>query len=402
MQTVEKLHKSYESGEYDAQLIEFYGEENLERQRKRYTDALYFYGGTYGWSRKISMYSVPYSVFLAGDGCDVSIPTDIDALILVADNGTNVSRTRFRSFTGEDNIDTYQYGPYSSEYGIVTGMVRGAEQGFRHFRYRAYGIDMYVDADTLPGIGLDEASHLVMAMGYAYNDIFNKGRLSNKQIADAVQWTLANYLPGDSHATDVYSSIDGKPMLGDFTNAENPTVKPIELDMLGCTMYTVDLGTTDVEIPDGEVDGRLDALIDRLGAQPDEMDEKEFYLKAGEIEDPDRTALLYLMDYYTQENFADIYAENTDEGIGSPTVETTVEPEGVTLGGAIKWHSRVYDPYWMTLCCVKEGVRERFVSSVEKIFGEGTVRKVSVARKPSMRLADGGGKSIQEIVYFVD
>ncbi len=403
MQTVEKLHKAYERGDYDGDLARYYGDHNVERQRKRYVDALYFFGATYGWSRKISMYSVPYSVMLAGDGCDVSIPTDIDALMLVADNGTNVSRTRFRSFTGEDNIDLYQYGPYTSEYGIITGLVRGVQQSFKRSKYMTYGIDMYVDADTLPGIGLDEAAHIAMGIGFVFNDVFNKNKLTTKQVADAVQWALANYMLADSYATGIYSSFEGKTMLGDFSNAENPTVKPIDLDMCGCSMFTVNIGNTSIDIPEAEVDSRIDKLIDVLGASPDEMAEGEFYSKIAEKKIDDKEALLYLLDYYTQENFSNIYAENSDDGVGAPVVEKSIDPLGETLDGAVKkWHSKPYDLYWMTLCCVSNVCADSFKKAMETVYGEGCVTKVGVARKPAARLSEAGGRSYAERVYFVE
>jgi hypothetical protein len=402
MRTVEKLLEEYKRGKYDDRLKDFYGRDQLEYQKRRYEFSIGFFGATYGWDRKINIYTVPYSVILAGDGCDVAIPTDLDALMLVADNGTNVSRTRFRSFIGEDNIDTYQAGPYTSEYGIVTGLVRGIQQAFRHFNYGTYGIDMYMDCDTLPGIGLDEAAHMATAIGCVYNDIFNDNKLSPAQIARAVQWALANYMLCDSTATDIYSSIEGKAVLGDFTNQENPTVKPINADMDGKSMYVIKIGDNLHDIDESEVDSRIDGLLKELGIEIEKTDEKEFYSKLAEAENVDIGALLYVLDYYTQENFGKIYEVNSDDGIGSPTVEKSVEPIGETVGGAIKYHSKVNEPYFLELLCVGDESESEFLKAIEKIWGKGSAIKLSFAKRPATKLIDALGKSVNQPVYYIE
>lgn len=386
MQRVDKVKKLLDRGELDSVLIQRYGQEHLEEQKLRYAEAVDFFGKTYGWDRKINIYCVPYSVLLAGDGADVSIATDMDALLLAADSGVNVSRLRIKNYTGEDNIDLYQHGPYTSEYPLTAGVMRGIQQAFLHFKYDIYGADIYLVADTVPGSGLDEAAHMAMSLAYVYNDMFNDGKLTPPQISKAVQWALANYVLTDSYATDTYSSLTGESLTGDFTNAEAEVVTPIQPDMQNCRMYTVNINTTAVDLPEEEVDGRLDAFMAKLGKDVDRMSEKEFYEILSAMEEPDCEAALFLMDYFTQENFAGIYAVNAVDGIGSPTVEQTVESRGETVGGAIKWHNKIYNLYWMALCCVSGDAQEAFEKAMAHLFGENHTSKLSFAKQPAAKV----------------
>lgn len=386
MKRLERIIKDMDAGEFDSLLHERYGDANFEMQKQRWHDAADFYGKTYGYDRKINAYAVPYSVLLAGDGSDIAMPTDMDALIMVSDNGTNITRLRCRDYTGEDNVDLYQHGPYTMETEFTTAVVRGVLQAFNHFKYNVYGLDMYVDADTLPGSGLDEAAHLAMTLAYVFNDVFNDGKLTERQLAEAVQWTLANYVMVDSYATDVYSTLQGKVISGDFTNADAEVISDLDLDMCSCSMYAVNIGLTNVDVPEEEVDRKLDTFLAKLGKEPDSIEEKEFYSIFGKMEGRDKEAALFLMDYYTQENFAEIYAENAVDGIGSPSVERSLTAEKDSVGGAIKWHNKVYNPYWMALCCVKDNAVAEFKTAMEKQFGAGCVKAVTVCAKPAAKI----------------
>lgn len=382
MEKNQKILKAVMNGEYNEILIGTYGEDKLYNNKMRIEEALTTWGQIYDFNRECCIYSVPYSVLLAGDGADVAVPTDKDMIAVVGKNGANISRIRCRDFLGEDNIDIYQHGPYGLESEFTIGVIRGVQQGFMKKGYRRIeGIDMYIDCDTLPGFGLDEPAHLATAVAYVINQISFGGEVSEKELAEIVQYAMANHIMVDSYATDVYASLRGKAVTGDFTNAEAEVISEANIDMKGCGMYVVNIGETDVDIPEEEVDARLDNLMAKFDKEIDQLSEAEFYAKLGEMEEVDKEAALFLMDYYTQENFGLIYAENAVDGIGSPSVETTVEIEKESLSGAWKWHCKPRGICWMTLCCVGEEAKPAFEAAMNKLFGEECLEKLNVARK---------------------
>ena len=165
MAKCDEILKAMAEGEYDSLLKDLYGEENLDFQKERYTALLTNWGMIYGRTRTAAVYSMPYSVLLAGDGADVSIPTDVDFLTVVDPNTTNVSRLRGLNYLGEDLIDLFQHGPYTVERDYSAGVLRGVQQAFLHYGLRKErgialdSLDVYIDSFTAPRMGLDEPAH---------------------------------------------------------------------------------------------------------------------------------------------------------------------------------------------------------------------------------------------------
>ena len=389
MQKNEKILKAVMNGDYNDVLISYYGEDKLFDNKMRYEEALTVFGQIYDFKRDCRIYSIPYSVLLAGDGADVAIPTDKDFICVAADNGTNISRVRCRDHLGEDNIDLYAHGPYGMESEFTIGVIRGVQQAFLEKGYRRIsGIDMYIDCDTLPGYGLDEPAHLATAVAYIINDMAFNGERTEKELAEVVQWALANHIMVDSYATDVYASLRGVAVTGDFTDADAEVITEITADMAGRNLYVVIVGETDVDMPEEEVDPRLDAFMAKLGKEIETLTEKEFYEKLAEMEEVDKEASLFLMDYFTQENFGEIYAANAVEGMGSPSVETTKEIEKESVGGAVKWHCKAKGINWMVLCCVADEAKDAFETAMKKLYGDYCLEKLNVARKGAGRVID--------------
>ena len=380
-------------GKYDEFFKKYYGEDKLEYCQARFREALTAWSTIYGRDREVAVYSVPYSVLLAGDGADVSIPTTMDLVVVANVNNTNIARVRLSGFDGEDEVDLYQHGPYSDEDGKSISVIRGVEQAFLDKGYRkVLSVDLFITGDTLPEFGLDEATHLAVAVAKVINDFSFEGKLTEKELSEIVQWALANYVRIDSYATDTYSTLRGKTIVGDFTDTENPVISEIDVDMKGRSIYTADITGTDLEMHDHEVDEKLDALIEKLGINLDELDdaelfeklpEKDFYEKLASMENVDKEAALFMMDYYSQENFGVIYEANAAEGTGSPSVEETREDEKESAGGASqKWHCKPKFPYVLTVCCVADEAEDAFRKAIEHVYGEDCVEKLGIAEYP--------------------
>lgn len=385
----QKLFDKVIAGDFNEFFKDYYGdnENKLAMCNARFTEAFKTWASVYGRDRKPTIYSIPYSILLAGDGADVSIATDMDLIIVVDANNTNISRVRVSGHNGEDNIDLYQHGPYKEECNYTMGLIRGVQQGFLHKGYKhILSMDMFVSGDVLPSFGLDEPTNLAVAVAQIINDFSLEGKVSEKEISEIVQWALANYVVTDSYATDTYSSLRGKTVVGDFTNADAESITEITPNMCGCSLYTVDIGEAALEIPDEEVDARLDAFIDKFNKPIETLTEKEFYEKLAELDNVDQEAALFLMDYYTQENFGNIYAENATAGIGSPSVETSLDFEKDSVGGAAKWHCKGAFTYNLVLSCVSEEAKSAYEKAMEHVFGEECLEEFGLAKHPAQKI----------------
>ena len=323
--------------------------------------------------------SVPYSVLLAGDGADLAVATDLSGLYVIGEAEGECALAA-KGYTGVATTSEKLPGPYQNESETIAGVLRGMVAAFKHYGYQTKALKIYADAPTLPGNGLDEPSHLAISLAYIFNKLANGSLLSEKRLSETVQWTLANYMLLDSYATDTYSSIQGKTLNGNFKSTEKPVISEVKLDMAGCGLYTVALGTTGVDMAEEDVDPRLDSLIVQLGREPDDMTEKRFYTKLCDMDDIDKEAVLFLMDYYTQENFEKIYSANAKGGAGSPSMGQSVDfkAEKSDIPGAEPEKAA-----WMQLCCVSDKAKDAFVAAMEKMFGKDCVAQLNPSEKPA-------------------
>ncbi|MEG1863522.1 MAG: hypothetical protein RR198_07955 [Oscillospiraceae bacterium] len=380
MQKVEKLLKALQADQYDEVLTKQYGIENLAKQKSRFENAVTRFGRIYGFDRRANVYSVPYSVLLTGDGSDIAIPTSLDAIAICISNDVNVSRLQARDYFGEDNIDLYQKGPYEPEIDKSSGVLRGVEEAFRHFGYNVYGIDIFFDADTLPQSGLCEPVHIATTIAYILNIIFNESKITPSELSQVVQWALANYCLVDSDPLCCMASLEGKPLMGDFTNPDSPVISTLNELCDDTKFICVNTGLSTPDIAEEQIDSRLDALISKLGKSLDEMTEEEFYTAVADFgADCDKDAVLFLADYFTQENLTALYEKYAKPGIGAPVLEVTVPLNTTNIGGCSKWRNHIYRPYWMVLCCVKDSAAPAFSKAMTNLFGENSLEVLSPA-----------------------
>ena len=189
----------------------------------------------------------------------------------------------------------------------------------------------------------------------------------------------------ECYATDPYTSLNGNTLLGDFTNPEKPILKEIKPNFAGYGMYVVNIGKTNLNLDEDIAEAQIDRLISALGCEPEDMTEEEFYAKIEKMSNPEKESVLFLADFYTQENFEKLYRKNVTGGTGSPVVEATVKTEAETCGKNFdKCLPKTAD--WKLLCCVKDGTKEIFTKAVEKIFGENCIEILHPATHSAVKI----------------
>lgn len=330
------------------------------------------------------VYRVPYSVLLAGDGEDFSIATDKSRIIRAEKNNSGFIKFSALGYSGQDVIDVKQAGPFNEETGTCAYIVRGVCAALVNRKITVTGGNIFACCDTLPGAGLEEASHFCTSLLYVFNDLFSAG-LSRREISDINRWVLANYGNMECYATDPYTSLNGNTLLGDFTNPEKPILKEIKPNFAGYGMYVVNIGNTNLNLDEDIAEAQIDRLISALGCEPEDMTEEEFYAKIEKMSNPEKESVLFLADFYTQENFEKLYRKNVTGGTGSPVVEATVKTEAETCGKNFdKCLPKTAD--WKLLCCVKDDTKEIFTKAVEKIFGENCIEILHPATHSAVKI----------------
>lgn len=330
------------------------------------------------------IYRVPYSVLLAGDGEDFSIATDKIRIIRAEKNDSGLVKFSALGYSGQDVIDVKQAGPFNEETGTCAYIVRGVCAALTKRKIWVTGGNVFACCDTLPGAGLEEASHFCTSLLFAFNDLFSAG-LSRREISDINRWVLANYGNMECYGTDPYTSLRGNALLGNFTNPEKPVLKEITPDFSGYGLYVINIGNTNLNLEEDIAEAQIDRLISALGCEPEDMAEEKFYSKIEKMPNPEKESVLFLADFYTQDNFEKIYRKNVTGGTGSPVVEATVKTEAESCGKNFD-KCLPQNADWKLLCCVKDTTKEVFTKAVEKIFGKNCIETLHPANHGAIKI----------------
>lgn len=379
MQKAETIYQYLMDGKYQSVFNALYPQQT-DVQIKRYQQALFRFAKIYGWDRKVCVYHMPYAIALTGEKADMALPFCLDAVAITATNNVNVSRLQARDYFGEDNVDLYQKGPWQQEASKTSGVLRGVQQAFRHFGFEVYGIDIYIDADTLPESGLADPLHLATLLAQIFNLSFNDGKLSTQQLSLAVQWALANYCRIPCLPIASACCLNGRPLQGDFSDGVQEKLSDFTPNLQETSFYTVQIGATGLEIPDNEIDTRLEGFLSALDIALDPSQELTFYTKLANLgQDCDKQAALLVLDYFTQENLFALYDKNAFSGTGAPILEPSLAFNTVSLGGSSKWQNHIYHPYTLVLCAVNKAFEDAFNKAMQNLFGENCTNHLMIA-----------------------
>ncbi|MDL2215581.1 hypothetical protein LJB77_00670 [Ruminococcaceae bacterium OttesenSCG-928-N02] len=219
METVKKIRKTLEQGGYNETLEALYGAQNVPAQILRYESALERYASIYGEGTAVGVFSVPYATCFFGNGAELAGATRLDVVAVTsAGNGVNITRLRTHGYTGEDNTDFYQRGPFREEIGFGAAVLRGMLIAFRRAGVLPEGVDIYFTGDAMPGSGLNEPVTMAAMLAGVYNVLFAGGKFNTLELAQMARWVLTNYCEMPEVTTaQLVAAIAGGVRAVDFT-----------------------------------------------------------------------------------------------------------------------------------------------------------------------------------------
>ena len=266
MDTVKKQFTKVQNGEWDERLTKIYGATALEKERYRYTWALERYAKTYGWGRKIRMFSIPACVCIGKAEKNVFSAVTSDMLVIVSDNGTNIFRIRSHGYSGEENTDYYHPGPYREECGTMAALVRGLITAFKVYGYEVYGVDAYAFTEVFPEMEMFSYEVFLATLATVYNFIFNEGKIPPMHLAEVVKWVGKNYFQKELDEEVYLAALLGGTIISEVAGTEKEYA--ILQEILPYTIYKVSSQSfsTEKELKDNckisDIDSALQSVSD--------------------------------------------------------------------------------------------------------------------------------------------
>jgi galactokinase len=226
-----------QSGGCDEKLAYLYGDSAtvLERQRKRYLEALDAFAALYPQREEISIFSAPGRTEVGGNhtdhqhGCVLAAAVNLDVIAIVAFHQEKIIRLQSKGHAA-NLVDLTELEPKASESGSSTALIRGIASRFQELGVTVSGFDAYTTSDVLGGSGLSSSAAFETLIGTILDLHDNQGKLGAVEIAKIGQYAENQYFGKGSGLMDQMVSSVGGFVFIDFADTETPLIEKHAFD----------------------------------------------------------------------------------------------------------------------------------------------------------------------------
>ncbi len=232
----EELINKIAHGQLDKTLTDLYGEDALDRQRFRYTDAIREFSNLYGHDRDVSLFSVPGRSELSGNHTDhnrgkvIACSVNLDIIAVAAAREDSVIRLKSAGFP-EDVVDLASYiAPDESDFGHSTSLIAGVAAGMKMRGYSVGGFDAYTISSVLKGSGLSSSAAFENMVGTILSHIYNEGSVDYVSVSQISQYAENAFFGKPCGLMDQMACAAGGTITIDFEDKENPRAEKLDFD----------------------------------------------------------------------------------------------------------------------------------------------------------------------------
>lgn len=225
------------SGEFDSLLKKLYGESQLEieKQKKRYTEAVKSFKELYPEREDIKIYSAPGRTEIGGNhtdhqhGCVLAAAVNLDVIAVVSFHNDGVIRLKSKGYE-KDLIDLSDLSVHTEEMGRSAAIIRGIASYFNDKGVAMGGFDAYTTSDVLSGSGLSSSAAFETLIGTIIDLHYNGGNAGSVEIAKIGQYAENKYFGKGSGLMDQMVSSVGGFVYIDFLNTSEPIIEKHSFD----------------------------------------------------------------------------------------------------------------------------------------------------------------------------
>ena len=253
-------------GDFDHDFIDIYvDEEQLEYQKKRYTNAILKFQEYYG-NTDIQIFSAPGRSEIGGNHTDhqhgkvLACAINKDAIGVVK----KVESTEVRIVSDESKeivVNIADLDIREEEKGSTIALIKGVLAGFQDRGYQIGGFSAYITSDVLIGSGVSSSAAFETLIGTILSGLYNEMKISSTDIAIIGQFAENVYFGKPCGLMDQMACATGSLVYIDFKDPKKPVVERIPFDL---ESYGYSLCITDTK-------GSHADLTDEYAAVPEEM-----------------------------------------------------------------------------------------------------------------------------------
>lgn len=256
MQSISYIVDFIDNNRLDEQYKKLYvTEEFVAYNRERYKKALKSFQDIYG-DKEVAIFSAPGRTEVCGNhtdhqlGCVLAASINLDAIAIVSPVDSNVIRlVSDEQDMLEVNLDNLSV--VEREVGTTNALIRGVASGLVNKGYKIGGFDAYVTSDVLIGAGMSSSAAFESLIGACISGLYNDGNISSVDIAKVGQYAENEYFGKPCGLMDQMASSVGGLIYIDFENTDPIIQKvPCELDANGYSLCIVDTKGSHADLTD--------------------------------------------------------------------------------------------------------------------------------------------------------
>lgn len=405
------------NGTFDKKLIELYGKDALDIQKKRYEMAADKFEKLYSDKSDISIFSAPGRTEICGNhtdhqhGCVLAAAVNLDAIAVVTFNKDHVIRLQSAGYS-EEYINLTDLSIHPEEKGTTAALLRGMAAKFHEIGVNIGGFNAYVTSEVLGGSGLSSSASFEVLIGTIIDKHYNEGKAGPVNIAKMGQFTENQYFGKQSGLMDQTVSSVGGFVYIDFENTTNPVIEKhtCDFEKEGLNLFITDTKGSHAFLTDDyiSVPSEMNTVAAQFGKKHlREVPESDFYEQLPRLRQSctDR-AILRAAHYYGDNARVSKEVEALDQKDISRFLElvnesgnssarwlqnlySTRKPseQGITLGlmvservlgkkGACRVHGGGFAGTIQAF--VPDEIADSYRNAMDSLFGEGSCYKLKI------------------------
>ena len=229
---------------------ELYGvnEVVLKEQADRYAALMNEFQKVYG-TDDVALFSSPGRTEIGGNHTDhnygrvLAGAVNLDNIAVAAKNGTNNIRIKSVGYP-EFQVDLSSLEIDKSQFYTSSSLVKGICVRMKQLGYEIGGFDACIEGRVPKGSGLSSSASFEVLIGAIVNHLFNDGKMSKVENAIIGQWSENNYFGKPCGLMDQTACSVGGLITIDFEDPSKPIVKEVDFDFVstGFALVITDIG----------------------------------------------------------------------------------------------------------------------------------------------------------------
>lgn len=219
-------------------LYRMYGKDKqcIQNQRDRYRTILMGFKSQFRGFPDY-FFSAPGRVEIGGNhtdhngGCVIAASVDLDAIAAVKPNSNHYIKVFSEGYSTDIiSVDIRDLSVREMERNQTSALIRGIVARFEQLGYQASGFNAYISSNVIMGSGLSSSASFEVLIGTILNTLFNKGAVSDVEIAQIGQYSENEYFGKPCGLMDQMASSLGGIVLIDFKDKTNPLYEKVDID----------------------------------------------------------------------------------------------------------------------------------------------------------------------------